>query len=99
MPTDAALRDACFAAGDRGLMMFGLVNKINVGSATKADAGQQAGQTLDAATLANLELYHRSRDNHDVIDAQYFSPATVPQGFEPELRLFPGSRRRLFRPS
>ncbi|BAX60793.1 phospholipase D-like domain-containing protein [Burkholderia stabilis] len=90
MPTDAALRDACFAAGDRGLMMFGLVNKINIGSATKADAAQQAGQTLDAATLANLELYHRSRDNHDVIDAEYFSPATVPQGFEPELRQFPG---------
>ncbi|MGY4728540.1 phospholipase D-like domain-containing protein [Burkholderia pyrrocinia] len=90
MPTDAALRDACFAAGDRGLMMFGLVNKINIGSATKADAAQQAGQPLDAATLANLELYHRSRDNHDVIDAEYFSPATVPQGFEPELRQFPG---------
>ena len=33
--------------------------QINVGSATKADAAQQAGQTLDAATLANLELYHR----------------------------------------
>ncbi|MGC3029668.1 phospholipase D-like domain-containing protein [Burkholderia sp. DN3021] len=90
MPTDAALRDACFAAGDRGLMMFGLVNKINIGSATKADAARQAGQSLDAATLANLELYHRSRDNHDVIDAEYFSPATVPQGFEPEMRQFPG---------
>ncbi|OXI41729.1 phospholipase D-like domain-containing protein [Burkholderia aenigmatica] len=98
MPTDAALRDACFAAGDRGLMMFGLVNKINVGSAAKADAEQQAGQTLDAATLANLELYHRSRDNHDVIDAAYFSPATVPQGFEPELRLFPGEPAPAFPP-
>ncbi|RQT25712.1 phospholipase D-like domain-containing protein [Burkholderia contaminans] len=98
MPTDAALRDACFAAGDRGLMMFGLVNKINVGSATKADAGQQAGQRLDAATLANLELYHRNRDNHDVIDAEYFSPATVPQGFEPELRLFPGEPAPAFPP-
>ncbi|RQU71095.1 phospholipase [Burkholderia cenocepacia] len=98
MPTDAALRDACFAAGDRGLMMFGLVNKINVGSATKADAARQAGQTLDAATLANLELYHRSRDNHDVIDASYFSPATVPQGFEPELRLFPGEPAPAFPP-
>ncbi|MEK2606268.1 phospholipase D-like domain-containing protein [Burkholderia arboris] len=98
MPTDAALRDACFAAGDRGLMMFGLVNKINVGSATKADTAQQAGQTLDAATLANLELYHRSRDNHDVIDAAYFSPATVPQGFTPELRLFPGEPAPAFPP-
>lgn len=98
MPTDAALRDACFAAGDRGLMMFGLVNRINAGSATKADAAQQAGQTLDAATLANLELYHRSRDNRDVIDAAYFSPATVPQGFEPELRLFPGEPAPAFPP-
>ncbi len=98
MPTDAALRDACFAAGDRGLMMFGLVNRINAGSATKADAAQQAGQSLDAATLANLELYHRSRDNHDVIDASYFSPATVPQGFEPELRLFPGEPAPAFPP-
>ncbi|WP_310674507.1 phospholipase D-like domain-containing protein, partial [Burkholderia multivorans] len=90
MPTDAALRDACFAAGDRGLMMFGLVNRISAGSATRADAAQQAGQSLDAATLANLELYHRRRDHRDVIDAAYFSPATVPQGFESELRLFPG---------
>lgn len=90
MPTDAKLRDACFAAGDRGLMMFGLVNRISAGSATRADAAQQAGQSLDAATLANLELYHRRRDHRDVIDAAYFSPATVPQGFEPELRLFPG---------
>ncbi len=40
--------------------------------------------------LANLELYHRSRDHRDLIDAEYFSPATVPEGFEPELRLFPG---------
>ncbi|MDF3086594.1 phospholipase D-like domain-containing protein [Burkholderia sola] len=98
MPTDAALRDACFAAGDRGLMMFGLVNKISVGSATKADIAQHDGQTLDAATLANLELYHRSRDNHDVIDASYFSPATVPRGFEPELRLFPGEPAPAFPP-
>ncbi|KWI97899.1 phospholipase [Burkholderia ubonensis] len=90
MPTDAALRDACFAAGDRGLMMFGLVNRISIDSATKADAAQQNGQALDAATLANLELYHRGRDHRDVIDARYFSPATAPQGFEPELRLFPG---------
>ncbi|WP_069706719.1 phospholipase D-like domain-containing protein [Burkholderia seminalis] len=98
MPTDAALRDACFAAGDRGLMMFGLVNRISVGSATKADTARQAGQTLDAATLANLELYHRSRDNRDVIDAAYFSPATVPPGFTPELRLFPGEPAPAFPP-
>ncbi len=90
MPTDAPLRDACFAAGDRGLMMFGLVNRISASGAEQADADQRAGKTLDASRLANLELYHRSRTNRDVIDAEYFSPATVPKGFEPELRLFPG---------
>ncbi|AJY10172.1 phospholipase [Burkholderia dolosa] len=98
MPTDAALRDACFAAGDRGLMMFGLVNRINAGSATKADAAQRDGRSLDAATLANLELYHRRRDHRDVIDAAYFSPTTVPHGFEPELRLFPGERPPAYPP-
>ncbi|WP_082712143.1 phospholipase D-like domain-containing protein [Burkholderia singularis] len=90
MPTDAALRDACFAAGDRGLMMFGLVNEISARSAQQAQADEQAGKTPDAARLANLELYHRSRSQRDVIGAAYFSPATVPAGFEPELRLFPG---------
>lgn len=90
MPTDAALRDACFAAGERGLMMFGLVNAISARGAQQADADRRDGKTLDAARLANLELYHRSRSNRDVIDAAYFSPATVPDGFETELRLFPG---------
>ncbi|MBN3724824.1 phospholipase D-like domain-containing protein [Burkholderia sp. Ac-20379] len=90
MPTDAPLRDACFKAGDAGLMMFGLVNRISASGAQAAEADQHDGKTLDASKLANLELYHRSRDNRDVIDAEYFSPATVPEGFEPELRLFPG---------
>lgn len=102
MPTDAALRDACFAAGDRGLMMFGLVNRINggnaAGNAGKADATRRSGQPLDAATLANLELYHRRRDHRDVIDAEYFSPATTPEGFTPELRLFPGEAAPAYPP-
>ncbi|MGF6773385.1 phosphatidylserine/phosphatidylglycerophosphate/cardiolipin synthase-like enzyme [Paraburkholderia sp. GAS199] len=90
MPTDAPLRDACFAAGDKGLMMFGLVNHISAKSADAAEAAQRDGQIVTTTALANMELYHRSRDNRDVIDAEYFSPATVPAGFEPELRLFPG---------
>ena len=90
MPTDAALRDACFKAGDKGLMMFGLVNHISDASAQTADAAAQAGQVLQTTALANLELYHRSQEERDVIDADYFSPATVPDGFLPEMRLFPG---------
>jgi phosphatidylserine/phosphatidylglycerophosphate/cardiolipin synthase-like enzyme len=92
MPTDAPLRDACFSAGDKGLMMFGLVNHISAKSADEADAAQKDGQTGSTTELANMALYHRSRDHRDVIDAEYFSPATVPAGFEPELRLFPGEK-------
>lgn len=90
MPTDAPLRDACFAAGDTGRMMFGLVNSISVKGAQAAEANQQDGKTLNSSQLANLSLYHRSREQRDVIDAEYFSPATVPKGFEPEMRVFPG---------
>lgn len=90
MPTDAPLRDACFAAADKGRMMFGLVNHISEKSAQAAEEAQQNGQIVTTTALANMDLYHRGRDKHDVIDAEYFSPATVPAGFEPELRVFPG---------
>ncbi len=33
-----------------------------------------------------------------MIDAAYFSPATVPHGFEPELRLFPGEPAPVYPP-
>lgn len=98
MPTDAPLRDACFAAGDRGLMMFGLVNHISAKSATDAEAAQSDGKTVNTTQLANLELYHRSRDQRDVIDANYFSPATVPDGFMPEMQVFPGEKAPPYAP-
>ena len=98
MPTDAPLRDACFAAGDKGRMMFGLVNHISAQSAEAAEKAQQNGQIVTSTALANMELYHRGRDQRDVIDAKYFSPATVPVGFEPELRLFPGESAPAYAP-
>jgi phosphatidylserine/phosphatidylglycerophosphate/cardiolipin synthase-like enzyme len=92
MPTDAALRDACFKAGDAGLMMFGLVNHISPASAASAKSAQDAGKVVQTSALANLALFHRSQQQRDVIDAQYFSPTTVPSGFMPEMRLFPGEK-------
>lgn len=72
-PTDQDLRDACFAAGDNGLMMFGLVNNIS-------EPNVENGEDLRADKLAQLELYHRSQEKRDVIPAAYFrSPA--PPGF------------------
>lgn len=60
MPTDAPLRDACFAAGDKGRMMFGLVNHISAQSAEAAEKAQQNGQIVTSTALANMELYHRA---------------------------------------
>lgn len=89
-PTDQALREACFDAGDRGLMMFGIVNSISEKSAKAAEKAQVDGAVLDAPKLANMQLFHRSKKNKDVIDGAHFSEETVPQGFEPEVTIFPG---------
>ncbi|WP_428420478.1 phospholipase D-like domain-containing protein [Methylibium sp.] len=95
-PTDKKLRDACFAAGDRGLMMFGIVNSISEKSAKAAAQAHAEGKDIDAAALANMDLFHRSRSNKDVIDGAHFSAATVPEGFEPELTVFPGDQAQDF---
>lgn len=86
-PTDADLRDACFAAGDNSKMMFGLVNRIAEPKNKAANTGK-----LRSDQLAALELYHRSSERKDTIGAEYFSGDAVPEGFEAELQLFPGEK-------
>jgi phosphatidylserine/phosphatidylglycerophosphate/cardiolipin synthase-like enzyme len=87
MPTDALLRQACFAVGDAGKMMFGLVNVIpnQEPTVTPTSLGN-----LPADEVAALELYHRSKNVRDVIDAEYFSANNVPAGFDREINVFPG---------
>jgi phosphatidylserine/phosphatidylglycerophosphate/cardiolipin synthase-like enzyme len=43
-----------------------------------------------------MDLYHRNRDNKDVIDGSHFSPLTAPVGFMPELTIFPGEQAQDF---
>jgi phosphatidylserine/phosphatidylglycerophosphate/cardiolipin synthase-like enzyme len=95
-PTDEKLRQACFDAGDRGLMMFGIVNNISPKSAKAAERAQANGQIIDAAKLANMDLFHRTEKNKDVIDGAHFSPDTAPDGFKPELTIFPGDQAQDF---
>ena len=95
-PTDKDLRTACFHAGDRGLMMFGIVNNISGKSSKASEKAQADGQIIDASQLANMELFHRSQENRDVIDGAHFSPATVPDGFKPEMTIFPGEQANDF---
>jgi phosphatidylserine/phosphatidylglycerophosphate/cardiolipin synthase-like enzyme len=86
-PTDAELRKACFAAGDRGLMMFGLSNDVSEPKPPKEGAKPNAQAT------AKVELFERSSEKKDVFGAQRFAGPTTPMGFEPEPALFPGDPR------
>jgi hypothetical protein len=94
-PTDEKLRQACFAVGDAGKMMFGIVNHIQ---RNEPEASPTASGNIPADKLAALELYHRSKDKMDVIPAEFFNAATVPVGFEPEINLFPGEKYPGFPP-
>ncbi len=84
MPTDAKLRNAVFRAGDRGLMMFGLVNTIS-----ERDPDEEPE---DAGAAAKVEIYHRSRDNRDVFAHSAFAGDDRPAGFWWEEARLPGDR-------
>jgi phosphatidylserine/phosphatidylglycerophosphate/cardiolipin synthase-like enzyme len=81
-PTDRELREAIFEAGDRGLMMFGLVNKIS-----EKGPGDEA---TDASQEARVELYHRSRRNKDVFSHSLYPRERHPGGFWWENARLPG---------
>jgi phosphatidylserine/phosphatidylglycerophosphate/cardiolipin synthase-like enzyme len=95
MPTDKELRDACFAVGDTGKMMFGLVNHI---AEKEPKLSPTSTGKIPADQLAALEIYHRSRDKKDVIPAAYFDPKAVPAGFDLEMNVFPGERPPAYPP-
>ena len=88
-PTDKELRDACFTLGDAGKMMFGLVNHV---AAAEPHPSPTTTGKIPADQLAALEIYHRSKDNRDVIGAEFFHAAVVPHGFQPEINIFPGMK-------
>ncbi len=95
IPTDEQLRQACFAVGDAGKMMFGLVNRI---ARTEPTVTTTAAGNVPADELAALELFHRSRDEKDVIGAEFFSAALTPAGFQTEINIFPGDSPPPFPP-
>jgi phosphatidylserine/phosphatidylglycerophosphate/cardiolipin synthase-like enzyme len=86
-PTDQDLRDACFAVGDAGKMMFGIVNHI---AASEPTLTPTTTGKIPADQLAALEIYHRSRNNKDVIGAEFFNSKALPAGFDLEINIFPG---------
>jgi phosphatidylserine/phosphatidylglycerophosphate/cardiolipin synthase-like enzyme len=88
-PTDERLRRACFALGDAGKMMFGLVNRV---SKNEPETSPSPSGTIPADKLAALEIYHRSKDAKDVIGSEFFEANRVPKGFRPEINIFPGEK-------
>ena len=83
-PTDRALREAIFEAGDRGKMMFGLINKLS--------AKEPADGSGDAAARARVELYHRSRQNRDVFAHDLYPRGGAPGLFWWEVATLPGDK-------
>jgi len=52
----------------------------------------------DEWQIAALEIFHRSKENKDVIGAAFFHPTTVPDGFAVEMNIFPGDNPPPFPP-
>jgi phosphatidylserine/phosphatidylglycerophosphate/cardiolipin synthase-like enzyme len=70
--TDEPLRNACFEAGDKGKMMFGLINRIGKPKPDAAD---------NASTRTTVAVYHRSKENRDVYSYDLFRRGKQPPGF------------------
>jgi phosphatidylserine/phosphatidylglycerophosphate/cardiolipin synthase-like enzyme len=86
-PTDGDLLDAVFNAGDRGLLMLGLVNRI----ATKAPAGDP--NRADVA--AEIAIMNRAEKSHDITSFNAFRANDTPDGFAPERVLWPGESPKI----
>ncbi len=86
-PTDKGLLDAVFAAGDRGLLMLGLVNRVP----TSAPGGDPAR----ADVAAKIAIMDRARADHDVVGFSAFAANDTPDGFAPERILWPGENPKI----
>ena len=86
-PTDGALLDAMFKAGDRSLFTLGLVNRI----ASNAPGGDP--QRADVA--ASIAIMNRASASHDMAGFNAFRSSDTPDGFAPERVLWPGENPKI----
>jgi phosphatidylserine/phosphatidylglycerophosphate/cardiolipin synthase-like enzyme len=80
-PTDEALLHAIFAAADDKKMMLALINRVPTSEPT--------GDPTHADVAAKIEIFHRSRDNHDIVGFGAFKSGNTPTDFEVERVLWP----------
>jgi phosphatidylserine/phosphatidylglycerophosphate/cardiolipin synthase-like enzyme len=89
-PTDPPLLEALLAAGDKGKLLYGMLNSISDPSKAKpkkaatAHAGE-APLAPSAATKIKVTLFNRSRKDKKVLAYSYFMRTNAPAGFLPEL--------------
>jgi len=80
-PTDEALLNAAFAAGDKGRMMLALVNRVPKTAPT--------GDPSRSDVAASIAIYNRSTEVGDVQGFASFRAGDSPTGFAPERILWP----------
>jgi len=89
-PTDGPLLKAMLAAGDKKKIMFGMLNSItdpttaNTKKNAKLVADGKEPKDLSANAKVQVELFHRSKKQRDVLAYDFFRPETAPTGFLPE---------------
>jgi len=88
-PTDPALIRTLLATGDRGKLLFGMLNSISDPSKRKKKEGNQSAsgeppRAPTETTKVQVELFNRSRKDKLVLAYAYFHPGSAPAGFLPE---------------
>jgi phosphatidylserine/phosphatidylglycerophosphate/cardiolipin synthase-like enzyme len=85
-PTDPPMLKALLDAGDKGKLMFGLLNSIKDPTTKKKveDPEKVLAQKPSAANQMQVEVFHRSRKDRKIVDYDRFSGTQTPAGFLPE---------------
>jgi phosphatidylserine/phosphatidylglycerophosphate/cardiolipin synthase-like enzyme len=105
-PTDPALLKALLATGDRGKLLFGLLNSISDPTTSKkknnakdnlSDSGE-APRAPSPATEVQVTLFNRSRKDRLVLPYSYFRPGSAPADFLPEFSTVDFSSRSTLKP-
>ncbi|HEX3545529.1 MAG TPA: phospholipase D-like domain-containing protein [Mycobacterium sp.] len=81
-PTDAALLTAVFHAADTGKMVLALVNRV--------PESQPHGDPHRADVAAEITIFDRAQQDHDIVGFSGFGASNTPTGFAPERILWPG---------
>lgn len=85
-PTDPPMLEALLAAGDKGKLMFGLLNAIKDPSTKKTikDPEKVLASKPSAASQMQVTVFNRSRKDKKIVDYDRFTGNQPPAGFLPE---------------